>query len=267
MKRAAPHSDASMNPYIASQMQHVSAQAMQQNSRMTSFPGRPDAFPAEEERPYASMKAEGKWQWDRDAQQMSPTLYREGQGGNSSRSFYQSQIADPKLGSNQEPRVHPQEQDMEMGYEDNASPLTLEALEQKFRDDLMKLTKEQIDTEDAENARHREKILEINNQYAEQLSAIRARHADRREDFLRKESQARLQQYQLASVNHHQSNARASDIGGHHGFVGGAPPPGMVHGEAQRPYPGGQFDSYRQNPDSRFPTPGGRVYNTGPRRY
>lgn len=276
MKRGPAYADANANTYIASQMQHMSAQRMQRNSPGNNFPGRPDSFPVAEERQYTSTKAEGQWEWDRDAQQMSPHLYSDGKGGNASRSFYPNQIPDTKLGSNQESRVHPQEQDMEIGYEDNPAPQTLEVLDQKFRDDIMKLTKDQVDAEDAENARHREKIIEINNHYQEKLSALRAQHATRREEILRKESQARLQQYQLAGMSHHQNNTGPSDmVQGHHGY-GGALGPGT--GEPQRQYGSDQFDSYRQIPesfgrgrmqgaDTRVPTPGGRVYNTGPRYY
>ncbi|GMH07861.1 hypothetical protein Nepgr_009701 [Nepenthes gracilis] len=99
MKRAAPYTNLNENSYVASQTQHISAQRMQQSSRMNSIPGRPDSFPVVEEHSYASVKAEGQWQWDRDAQQMSPTLYREGQVGDSGRSFFQDQISDPKSGS------------------------------------------------------------------------------------------------------------------------------------------------------------------------
>lgn len=277
MKRGQAYGDANPNPYVASQMPQMSTQRMQQNSMATNFSGRSDSYPAEEEQQYASTKAEGQWQWDRDAQQMSPHLYSDGgQGGNSSRSFYPNQMPDSKLGSNQEARVHPQEQDMEIGYEDNPAMPSLEGLEQKFRDDIMKLTKEHIEAEDAENARHKEKIIEITNQYQEKLAALRTRHATRREEILRKESQARLQQYQLAGMSHYQNSSGPSDMGqGHHGY-GGAP--GTAPGEPQRPYGGGQFDSYRQRPESfargrmqgaesRVPTPGGRVYNTGPRYY
>lgn len=48
------------------------------------------------------------------------------------------------------------EEDMDIGYEDNRGPQTFEGLEQGFLDDIMKLSKEQTDAEDAENARHRE---------------------------------------------------------------------------------------------------------------
>ena len=45
---------------------------------------------------------------------------------------------------------------MEVGYEQDLLSQTLEGLEKKFLDDIMKLAKEQNDAEDAENIRHRE---------------------------------------------------------------------------------------------------------------
>lgn len=277
MKRGTPYGDANPSPYVPSQRRHISDQRMQQNSVASNFSGRPDSYPAEEEQQYGSTKAEGQWQWDRDAQQMSPHLYSDGgQGGTAGRSHYPSQIPDSKLGSSQESRVHPQEQDMEIGYEDNPALPTLEGLEQKFRGDIMKLTKEDADAEDAENARHKEKIIEINNHYQEKLSALRGRYATRREEILRKESQARLQEYQLAGMSHYQNNSGPSEMGrGHHEYGGAR---GVVTGEPQQQYGGDQFDSYRQRPesfgrgraDTRVPTPGGRVYNIGgggPRYY
>ena len=60
---------------------------------------------------------------------------------------------------NNETRSHPREEDMNIGYEDNPLSQTYEGLEQRFVDDIMKLSKEQADAEDAENARHREVSL------------------------------------------------------------------------------------------------------------
>ncbi|XP_021744940.1 uncharacterized protein LOC110710902 [Chenopodium quinoa] len=252
---------------------------MHQNSMVNNYSGRPDSFPPEDEHQYTSKKAEGQWRWERDAQQMSPQLYSDGQGGNAGRSFYPNQMQDTKMGSNQEQRVHPQEQDMEVGYEDNPVPQTLERLDQKFHSDIMKFTKEQGDAEDAETARHREKIIEINNQYQEKLSSLRAKYATLREELLQRESQARLQTYQLAGMTPYQNNSGPVDMNqGHHGPHGyGAPD--MAPGEPHRQFGGRvEFDSYRerhesfgrgriQGADTRVPTPGGRVYNTGPRYY
>ncbi|XP_021746617.1 uncharacterized protein LOC110712457 [Chenopodium quinoa] len=252
---------------------------MHQNSMVNNYFGRPDSFPTEDERQYTSKKEEGQWRWERDAQQMSPQLYSAGQGGNAGRSFYPNQMPDTKMSSNQEQRVHPQEQDMEVGYEDNPVPQNLERLDQKFHSDIMKFIKEQNDAEDAETARHRKKIIEINNQYQEKLSALRAKHATLREELLQRESQARLQTYQLAGMTPYQNNSGPVDMNQVHHGPHGYGAPDMAPGEPRRQFGGRvEFDSYRerhesfgrgriQGTDTRVPTPGGRVYDTGPRYY
>lgn len=83
-----------------------------------------------------------------------------GQGSDSSRSLYGGQSSDSKIGlekqANRDPRAQARQEEMEVGYEDNTLPQTFEGLEQNFFHDIMKLTKEQQDAEDLENARHRE---------------------------------------------------------------------------------------------------------------
>ncbi|KAA8539060.1 hypothetical protein F0562_025752 [Nyssa sinensis] len=270
----APYSDSNASPYA---MQQMSIQRMQQNAGMINFPGRPDSFPAEQDHPYIPSKVEGQRQWDRDAPKasnpMMSRLYTEGQGGNATRSFYQGQMPDRKLDlekqANNEPRMHSHEQDMEIGYEDKPSPLTFEVLEQKFQDEIIKLLKEQSDAEDAENARHREKVIEIITQYQEKLSSLRTRQASRIEEFLCKESQAHLHQYQEAGMGQHPPN-NTGPIDPH-GYSRAAAT------EAHRAYATGQFELYReqtpflggrrrQGTDARVPYPEGRVYNnTGAR--
>lgn len=74
-----------------------------------------------------------------------------------SRSYYQSQ--GQRSGSEKpghDIRSMSREENMEIGYEDNVAGQTFEGLEQRFYDDIVKLSKEQNDAEDAENARHRE---------------------------------------------------------------------------------------------------------------
>lgn len=44
----------------------------------------------------------------------------------------------------------------EVGFEDTNHPHTFESLEEKFLEDIIKLTKEQQEAEDKENARHRD---------------------------------------------------------------------------------------------------------------
>ncbi|KAF7146918.1 hypothetical protein RHSIM_Rhsim03G0094100 [Rhododendron simsii] len=142
-------------------------------------------------------------------------MQQNGQGGNPEQSPYGGQMADPKADSdkqtNKEPRPQAHEQDMEIGYEDKPSTPSFEGLEQRFLDEIMQLAKEQCDAEDAENARHRERIIEINAQYQEKLSSLRAQQAKRREEFLLKEAQARLHQYKQAASNHYPANASPID--------------------------------------------------------
>lgn len=79
------------------------------------------------------------------------------QGVYSTRSHYQGQALDSlESSANNENKAQPQEQDMEIGYEDSPSPLTFEGLERIFLDKVKKLVKEQSDEEDIEIARHKE---------------------------------------------------------------------------------------------------------------
>lgn len=59
-------------------------------------------------------------------------------------------------GGSKESRDLPHEQDPRAAREDASLPRTLEGLEQKFLDEIMKLNKELQDAEDAELSRHRE---------------------------------------------------------------------------------------------------------------
>lgn len=201
-----------------------------------------------------STKGEGHWRWDRDG---SSHMFNQGQaGGDASRSYYhgqgQGQRSDQIQKQGNELRSQPREEDMEIGYEENfAGHQTFESLEQRFYDEIFKLTKEQNDAEDAENARHRERVNAINAQYEEQLGALRARHTNRRDEFLRRESHARQQQYQQAAMEHHQyhpnNNNSAMGMG-----MGGFPDHHQQQHHHQHGY---NVDSYRDRP--RFTTGGG----------
>ncbi|KAH0777255.1 hypothetical protein KY290_008666 [Solanum tuberosum] len=233
-----------------------------------------------------------QWRWERESPKlptnsMSPNMYPEGQGSEASRSYYQGQRSDPRLAlENQgvkDPRAQPREEDMAIGYEDKPVQQTLEGLEKKFLDDIMKLTKEQNDAEDAENSRHRERINAINTQYQEQLVALRARQANHRDEVLRRESHARKQQYeQVALENYRHSNMSANNA---RGYVANSPAGerqvayNSPAGERQAAYNADSYDSYRENVrylgnsgrdhgyEPRVQYPGSRVYETGSRYY
>ncbi|KAK9280168.1 hypothetical protein L1049_013855 [Liquidambar formosana] len=156
MRRQGQYADSGINAYVAAQMQHMSGQRMDHKSG--HFQGRPEALNSEKEHPYATSKAEGRWRWERDGSKvsnsMSSNMFNEGQGGDDApRSFYQGQRLDSKMGGekqgNSDPRSLPHEEDMDIGYEENSVSQTFEGLEQKFLDDIRKLTKEQSDAEDA----------------------------------------------------------------------------------------------------------------------
>ena len=76
--------------------------------------------------------------------------------------------------------------------------------------------------------------MDINSKYQENLSSLRARQAKRREEFLLKESQARLHQHQQAGLSQQLANTHPRP----HGRVAAA--------QAHQGYPPGQFDSYRE---------------------
>lgn len=268
---------------VAAQLQHAEAQRVQRNAGIVNYPVRADSLQADEEHQFLSSKGERKWQWDRDGPKgsnvMSPTMYKEGQASDASRSSYQGQGPDLKLGleaqGSKDTRAQAQQEDMEIGYEDNPLPQTFEALEQKFIQDIMKLTKEQYGAEDTENARHKERLSEINTQYQEKLVAIRARQATHREEFLRKESQSRHQQYQQANINSHQNSSVPSDA---HGFGSSANAYTAIS-DAHRAYAAGSnFESYGDRSgfdegprgrgyESLNKYPSGRAYNSSGRYF
>ncbi|CAI9105803.1 OLC1v1004817C1 [Oldenlandia corymbosa var. corymbosa] len=134
---------------------------------------------------------------------------------------------EPRMGQERQgshdSRSQPRGEEMGIRYEENYMPQSFEGLEQKFLDDIMKLSKEQNDAEDAENARHRERINIINVQYQEQLVALRARHANRREELLRQESHSRQQQYQQDHHRHHHSSSGPNDPRGYSAAPGREP--------------------------------------------
>lgn len=239
MRRPGQYGGPGGNAYVSGQMQHISGQRIEQKSN--SYQGRPDSMTSEKEHPYGTSRADGQWGWERDG---SSHIFNEGQGGDAPRSYYQGQRSDRRMAlqkqGNSDPRCQPHEEDMDIGYEDKPMLQNFEGLEQRFLDDIMKLAKEQTDAEDAENARHRESINTINSQYQEQLGALRARHANRRDEFLKRESQARQQQYQQTLTDHYPNSGMGhSDP---HGYPSTLTPAEEQH----RGYSTEQYESYRE---------------------
>lgn len=263
MRQPGQYADSGGNAYAAAQMQRMSGQRMEHKSN--NYQGRADHMNSENEKSYGAIKGEGQWRWERDG---SSHMFNEGQGGDASRSYYQSQgqRSDQRLTTEKQGndlRSQPREEDMEIGYEDNVAGQNYEGLEQRFYDDILKLTKEQNDAEDAENARHRERVNAINTQYEEQLAGLRARHTNRIDEFLRADTLRRQRQYQqsvaaaAAAVEHHQYTNNAT--------MGFTDP----HGFRDRPrFAGGNRDS-RGDPgfEPRGQYPGGRAYGSGSRYY
>lgn len=215
-----------------------------------------------------------QWRWERESptlttNAMSPNMYPEGKGAEASRSYYQGQRAQLENQGGKDHRSQAVEEDMDIGYEDNPRPpSSLEGLEHKFMNDIKKLSKEQYDAEDAENARHRERMNAINAKFEEQIVALRARHASRRDDAFRRESQTRRMQYEQATFDNYPTDP--------HGY-----PPS---GDPQRPYNNNNanniYDSYRERsrfagsgrdhgyePSRAHYPAGGRAYGTGGSRY
>uniref|UniRef100_A0A6V7QSY3 Uncharacterized protein n=1 Tax=Ananas comosus var. bracteatus TaxID=296719 RepID=A0A6V7QSY3_ANACO len=285
MRRQGQYADPGMNPMVAAQIQqHMSAQRLQQLSGNSQYSGRDPMQPGEDHH-YNLSKMEGQWQWHRDgskdSSELPPYAYNEGQGTDGARSLYESQRLDSKQPS-KDPRAQARHNEMEAGREDNILPQTYEGLEQKFLNDVVKLSKELHDAEDAENARHRERLGEINAQYQEKLIALRARQATRREEFLRKESQARLLQYQQASMQNYQNSAGPSEAQGFSSAAAtaaAASAAGSAYAESQRDYASaGHYESYGQRSEvgrggrgrgfePRGQYSGGRGYNSDNRYY
>ncbi|KAG9445257.1 hypothetical protein H6P81_016597 [Aristolochia fimbriata] len=274
MRRQGQYADAGVNPLVSSQMQQH--QRMQHNPVINHFPGRQDALSGEEETKYMISKAEGQWQWDRDGPRGSNQLpshpYKEGHGSDVPRSLYQGPRPESKVSiekqSSKDPRGQPHEKDMEHGYEENTMPQTFEGLENKFHNEIMKLIKELQEAEDAEIARHREKINEINDQYLEKLMTVRARQVTHRDDFLRRESQARQHQYQQAALSHYPTNSMIPTDP--HGYGAASAVGSFAPGHLDSSYKErSQFPMGGRNPmfDSRGSYPGGRTYDSGSRYY
>ncbi|KAF7042080.1 hypothetical protein CFC21_051770 [Triticum aestivum] len=288
------YGDPNINSMVSSQLHHYQAQQRVQQLPDNSYPGR-DPGQAAGENQYTTQKVRQS-QWDRGGpniqNQISPYAYNDGQSAEGKRSFYDGQQSDLKVGLEKQPRKElrdqPRTDKIEARRDDYNLPRTFESLEQSFREDIVVLSKELNDAEDAENTRHRERLNEINAQYHEKLLALRARQTAYREEFLRKESLERQQQYQKASISNYANNVVPREPRGYPPTAAATPPPaaapsGSSYGEAHR-YASGQYESFGERPD--YPEfhgggqgrdhgfehrghqyPGGCAYNSGGRRF
>ncbi|XP_010420993.1 PREDICTED: uncharacterized protein LOC104706493 [Camelina sativa] len=284
MRRHGNFADSPAGAYGAGQIQDAHSE----------FQGQLEAFTPERDQPFSDSQPEGQWRWERDGASMSrpmaTAVYNEGQQGvDSSRTYYRGQM-DPKPGMEKQgsvPRAQSQHQENpKTGYDNNRGMQTFEGLEQKFMDDITRLAKDQIEAEDAEIARHREKIKTINTRYEEQLATLRARHTSKREDIMRKESQARQQQYKQQAMGmtdqYHPSTVGPANLmpSGHpQGYnIGNAQDPVPSVDAPSRSYGTERFEAYGErarfqggNRDHGFEPrgqyPGGTVYDTASRFY
>ncbi|CAN1247627.1 hypothetical protein LINPERPRIM_LOCUS6412 [Linum perenne] len=276
MRRQGQYAESGSTAYGGAQMQHISSQRVEQES--DQFQGQLEAFTPERETSFTSSKPDGQWRWVRDdpkaANSVATQMFNEGQVVDASRAYFQGKRPDSQMvleqQGNIDPRSRSREEDGQSSYEEKSHLQGFEGLEQKFIDDIMKLAKEQSDAEDSEIARHREKIKSISDRHQEQLAALRARHGRRREELLRKESQARQHRYQQAVRDHYGNKSL--------GYSGRAAP-GPIN-EGQQAYNASHVESYQEQARflgnsrdqafearSPYPSGGGRVYDTGTRYY
>ncbi|ESQ42162.1 hypothetical protein EUTSA_v10014324mg [Eutrema salsugineum] len=282
MRRQGNFADSPASAYGAGQIQNAHS----------DFQGQLEAFTPERDQPYSDSQTEDQWRWERDGPNMSrpmaTAIYNEGQGVDSSRTYDRGQM-DPKSGMEKQgsdPRAQAQHQEnTKPGYENNRGMQTFEGLEQKFMDDITRLAKDQIEAEDAEIARHREKINTINTRYEEQLAALRARHTGKREEVMRKESQARQQHYKQQTMGmmdqYHPNAVGGANLmpSGHpQGYIGNAQDPAAVADAPSRSYGSDRYEAYGERTrfqggtrdhgfESRGQYPGGTVYDTVSRFY
>ncbi|KAG2297409.1 hypothetical protein Bca4012_001096 [Brassica carinata] len=244
MRRQGNFADSPATGYGAGQIQNAHS----------DFQGQLEAFTPERDQP---SQPDGQWRWERDgppnmSRPMPTAAYNESQGVDSSRTYYRGQM-DPKSGMETQgsgPRAQPQHhENSKPGYENNRGMQTFEGIEQKFMDDITRLAKDQMGAEDAEIARHRERINTINTRYEEQLAALRSRHAGKREEIMRKESQARQQQYKQQTPGmmdqYHTNAVGAANLrpSGHpQGYIGNAQDP--ADAPPSRSYGSDRFEAY-----------------------
>lgn len=275
------HRGSNVNPLIAAQMQHIANQRMQHNSNMQPHPGQADG-PFGEERQIANQ-LEARRQWEHDNQNGSFSVAPYGHKGGS---HYIDQNQDHRTNMEKESGITKDQDlapDMESGYGQQSMPQTLEALEHRFVQETMELTKELNDAEDKESARHRERMRSIREQYQQNMVTLRAQQAKYREDFLRRESQLRQQQYehhqQQTGSNYYNYNLSRPMSGFNSGVhdqighrIGSADRNEVFGGYGSHKGEGPYYNAshgFNRNPgyDAGMLHPGNHGYDSGPYRY
>uniref|UniRef100_A0A7N0RCN3 Uncharacterized protein n=1 Tax=Kalanchoe fedtschenkoi TaxID=63787 RepID=A0A7N0RCN3_KALFE len=253
MRRHTPYADPRINAYLHTEPK--ATHRLQYEMGMDNYTGKSDLIRTQDERISHPSNMESHWPMGHDGSQMlnrvSSHPSRDDRGRNERRPYHQSYVPNPNTDfENQADREAVQaEQDMEIGYEETPSPLTFEGLERKFNDEIVSLVKEQNDLEDAEITRHKERLMEINTQYQQQLSSLRTRQGARREEFLQKESEARRYQFQKSGIQEYPNSMSLGDFHqyGRTGSVAASAPlgggvdqyiPSVASAEATRPYGG-----------------------------
>eukprot|EP00250_Pteridium_aquilinum_P020623 c24889_g2_i2 orf=528-1979(-) len=235
---------ANANTMAASQMQHIAGQQAHHDPSMLPYPG--------QDVPYYGDGAHGnigqleaRRQWEAENQNGSFPYGYKGDRGRPLSAKRGDFGPERELGRGD---FGPER---ELGYDQQSSGQTLEGLEHSFVQETMQLTKELNDAEDKENARHREAMRDIQEQYQQKVVVLRAQQGKRREEFLRQEVQFRQQQYQQYQQHPAQVGAKHYnyDMGG--AMSGGLnssarEQPGYGNGSADRnDTRGGGYGSYR----------------------
>ncbi|XP_073120885.1 uncharacterized protein [Henckelia pumila] len=241
MNRRVSYSDAIATPYT-SHMQHIAVHGIQENPAMDVFPGQTNNLPAG-----PAISSYILSEDDRDVPRILTQNHSLSQA-----------YPDARPGINSISRYHRKE----IGYEDKPQLLTFEGLERRFQDEIFNLIKEQADAEDAENTRHKEKLIEINNKYQEKLSSLRAQQASRRKEFLGKELEERLLQYQQAETGNPLITNAPNDP---HRYAGTYHSARAGHLDSYRER--APFPRWSQGAEGRVPYPRGRDYEQTGTRY
>lgn len=108
-------------------------------------------------------------------------------------------------------------------------------------------------------------MVEINTRYQEKLSSTRVQHAAQIGEFLRKESQARLDHYQHSAVSNCQTERSVTDPRDFGWSVATEAPPspyGTMPNDSYKEHSQYHGTERGQGSEVRVPYPHGRVYNS-----